>query len=384
MTTVPHLQGDVAAGFEGVRDAFAANFAEQGEIGAAVAAWVDGRPVVSLWGGVADPTTGRPWDRDTVVVVFSMTKGLTATAVHHLAERGGIDLDAPVCTYWPAFAANGKDTVTVRMLLAHQAGLPVVEGAFTLDEALSWDPVVTALAAQTPVWEPGAAHGYHVRTFGWLVGEVFRRASGRTVGCYVADELTGPLGCDWWLGLPAEHEPRVARLVPPPPQFQELLDSLGDLLFTRAMSTPANLFRYDEMWNDRRIRAVELPSSNSITNAASVARFYAALLGPVDGVQLLAPDTVAAATRVQSDGPDLVLLIDSRFATGYMLGRMLASPAGPRAFGHTGAGGSTAFVDPDRGLAFAYTTNTMRFDTQHDVRSERLARALYDAVPRGC
>lgn len=210
MTTI---NGVVAAGFEPVREAFAANFARHGDIGAAVCVYQDGRPVVDLWGGTADADTGRPWTRDTLQLVYSATKGATASAAHLLAQRGALDLDAPVATYWPEFAANGKADIPVRWLLSHQAGVVALDQPVPLAEALAWQPMVAALAAQRPQWTPGTAHGYHGRTWGWLVGEVIRRVSGRTPGRFFADEIAAPLGLDFFIGLPTSERDRVSRMV---------------------------------------------------------------------------------------------------------------------------------------------------------------------------
>ena len=375
-----HTGGNVAPGYEGVRDAFVDNFLVSHDVGASVAAWAHGRPVVSLWGGTADQLDARPWTADTIVTVFSMTKALTTTALLHLSERGGIELDAPVARWWPEFEANGKGAITVRMLLSHRAGLPAVEGTFTLDEALSWDPIVTALAAQAPRWKPDTSFGYHLRTFGWLVGEVFRRAAGCTVGQYARAHIAGPLGLDWHLPLPEEHEPRVARLVMPPAAYFDFMASLpADLLLVEAGGTPSGLFRYDDMWNTRALRAVELPSSNSVTNAAAVAKFYAALLQPIDGVRLLQDETVADATIVRSSGADQVLMSEMVYGTGYTLAPSLPAAVGAEAFGHGGAGGSIGFADPSAGLAFAYTQNKLVFALTADQRRERLVDALYES-----
>ncbi|MEU6179562.1 serine hydrolase domain-containing protein [Streptomyces coeruleorubidus] len=199
MTTI---HGEVTAGFEPVREAFAANFARHGDIGAAVCVYRDGRPVVDLWGGISDSDTGRLWSRDTLQLVYSATKGATATAAHLLVQRGLLDLDAPVAEYWPEFAANGKADLPVRWLLTHQAGLAALDRPVPLPEALAWEPMVAALAAQRPLWAPGTAHGYHGRTWGWLVGEVIRRVSGRTPGRFFAEEIAAPLGLDFFIGLP--------------------------------------------------------------------------------------------------------------------------------------------------------------------------------------
>ena len=375
------VDGWVDPGFEGVRDAFVANFAEHGEVGAAVCVYVDGRPVVDLWGGVADRRRERRWAEDTVVPVFSSTKGVTAVAASLAIERGLLDPDAPVASTWPEFAASGKEAITVRQVLSHQAGLPLVEGTFTLDEALSWDPVVEALAAQAPLWPPGEQHGYHMRTYGWLVGELLRRASGRSPGRFVRDEVAEPLGLAIWIGLPEEAEPRVAQVVPPQNSLRELLAPLGDtLLLARVFGNPSDLFDYDDMWNTRALHACELPSSNGIGDARSFARLYASLVGDgVGGRRLLRPETVDAATVEQVRGTDAVLGVETAFGLGFMLGASFGAANPPTCFGHAGAGGSLAFADPATGVAFGYVMNDLRFDTG-DPRSEGLVRAVLAAV----
>jgi len=375
------VDGWVDPGFEGVRDAFVANFAEHGEVGAAVCVYVDGRPVVDLWGGVADRRRERRWAEDTVVPVFSSTKGVTAVAASLAIERGLLDPDAPVASTWPEFAASGKEAITVRQVLSHQAGLPLVEGRFTLDEALSWDPVVEALAAQAPLWPPGEQHGHHMRTYGWLVGELLRRASGRSPGRFVRDEVAEPLGLAIWIGLPEEAEPRVAQVVPPQNSLRELLAPLGDtLLLARVFGNPSDLFDYDDMWNTRALHACELPSSNGIGDARSFARLYASLVGDgVGGRRLLRPETVDAATVEQVRGTDAVLGVETAFGLGFMLGASFGAANPPTCFGHAGAGGSLAFADPATGVAFGYVMNDLRFDTG-DPRSEGLVRAVLAAV----
>jgi len=375
------IGGWVESSFEPVLDAFAANFDERAEVGAAVCVYVDGEPVVDLWGGVADATTGRPWSPDTVVLVYSSTKGVTSACANRLIEQGLIDPAAPVATYWPEFAANGKAGITVAQLMSHQAGLPMVDGDFTLDEALAWDPMVQALAAQAPIWEPGTQHGYHMRTFGWLVGELVRRTSGRTVGAYLRDEIAAPLGLDFWIGLPEAIEARVARLVPPEHDLGALLEQLGgELLLARVFSNPAGLFGCNDMWNTRALHEAELPSSNGIGDARSLARLYASCIGAVDGVRTLQPETVAAATVEQACGKDAVLMIDSCFGLGFMLGSSFGAANRASAFGHAGAGGSLAFADPDARLGFGYVMNDLRFDPAGDPRSEELVRAAYRGI----
>ncbi|WP_330340151.1 serine hydrolase domain-containing protein [Streptomyces sp. NBC_00557] len=384
------IDGEVAAGFEPVREAFAANFSQHGDIGAAVCVYQYGRPVVDLWGGVAAPETGRAWTRDTLQLVYSATKGATATAAHMLAERGALDLDAPVAKYWPEFAANGKADIPVRWLLSHQAGLIALDEPVPLNEALSWAPMAAALAAQRPLWTPGTAHGYHGRTWGWLVGEVIRRVSGRTPGRFFADEIAVPLGLDFFIGLPADDRDRVSRMVYKRPDV--------DLTTVPVESIPEELRELVAAWRDPNsfsnrayavtdpaeidfdspeVQAAELPGSNGIGTARGLARMYAALIGEVDGMRLLSPETVASATKEQASGTDQVMVVPSRFSSGYMLPTEANPMTGPNAFGHTGRGGSLGFADPEHGVAFGYVMNHI-IGGPHDVR----ATLLVDAVRR--
>ncbi|MFH9816877.1 serine hydrolase domain-containing protein [Streptomyces sp. NPDC017230] len=389
MTTI---NGEVAPGFEPVCEAFAANFTQYGDIGAAVCVYWHGRPVVDLWSGVADPETGRPWAQDTLQLVYSATKGATATAAHMLAERGMLDLDAPVAKYWPEFAANGKADIPVRWLLSHQAGLVALDEALPLAEALAWHPMAAALAAQRPLWTPGTAHGYHGRTWGWLVGEVIRRVSGRSPGRFFADEIAGPLALDFFIGLPASERSRVSRMVYRRPAV--------DLTTVPAESLPEELREQVDAWRDPssfsnrafavtdpaaidfdspEVQAAELPSSNGIGTAGALARMYAALIGEVDGVRLLAPGALASATKEQASGQDQVMVIPSRFSTGFMLPTGSNPMTGPNAFGHTGRGGSLGFADPEHGIAFGYVTNHIMSGSD-DVRAAALTEAVRNSL----
>lgn len=389
MTTI---YGEVAAGFEPVREAFVANFSQHGDIGAAVCVYQYGRPVVDLWGGVADPETGRPWTRDTLQLVYSATKGATATAAHMLAERGALDLDAPVAKYWPEFAANGKAEIPVRQLLSHQAGLITFDRPVPLKEALAWHPMVAALAAQRPLWTPGTAHGYHGRTWGWLVGEVIRRVSGRMPGRFFADEIAAPLGLDFFIGLPADQRDRVSRMVYQRPTV--------DLTTVPAEAVPEELREQVAAWRDPQsfsnrayavtdpaeidfdspeVQAAELPASNGIGTAHALARMYAALIGEVDGVRLVAPETLKSATKEQASGKDQVMLIPSRFSTGYMLLTETNPMTGQNAFGHTGRGGSLGFADPEHGIAFGYVMNNVIGGD--DARAKSLVNAVQRSLP---
>ncbi|MFM8303479.1 MAG: serine hydrolase domain-containing protein [Actinomycetota bacterium] len=386
--TSPAVHGGADAGWGAVADAFARNFAEHGDVGAACAVYVDGAPVVDLWGGLADRDTVRAWDRDTLGITFSTTKGITAIVCNRLIEQGRLDPDAPVAVYWPEFAANGKERVTVGDVLSHRAGLAHCEGAFTLDEVMAVTPVVQALAAQAPIWEPGTAHGYHARTYGWLTGEIVRRVTSTSLGAWFAAELAAPLGLDFHIGLPEALESRVARLYPPlaDAELAALVDAaMSDpaTLMGRVMSGPSGLFRYDDMWNTRALHATEMPSSNGIGDARSLARCYAACVGevvtPAGGFRALADATVDRATTLRSEGTDLVLGMPTAFGLGFTGPAMLPPGVGPRAFGHAGAGGSLGFADRDARIGFGYVMNQMQLGMTGDARTAGLVRAVYDA-----
>jgi CubicO group peptidase (beta-lactamase class C family) len=378
---VAEVHGWVEPGFEAVREAFAANFDRRADVGAACSVYRRGRAVADLWGGLADRTAGRAWAEDTLALVFSATKGVTAICVNRLAERGELDLDAPIARVWPEFAARGKERITPRDVLCHRAGLAAVDGELTLAEVLAWDPVVASIAAQAPQWEPGTAHGYHARSFGWILGELVRRTTGRSLGHWLADEVAKPLGLELWIGLPASRLRRAARIVPPAGGSDRVAELLGSSSLTaRVMNGPADLFRYDEMWNRADLLAAEMPSSNGVADARSLARLYAAAIGPVDGVRLLAPATVAAASVPHSEGPDRVILLPSRFGLGFALPPFLGPACGPASFGHPGAGGSLAFADPEAEIAFAYVMNEMRFGLEPDLRSADLVAAVYASL----
>ena len=389
--TVTTISGHAEEGWGRVADAFRANFEEQDELGAACTVYRDGRPVVDLWGGVADARSGRPWDEQTVTCVFSTTKGVTAILAHMLVERGLLDLDAPATTYWPELGAEGKDSILVRWLLSHQAGLPYVDEALTLEELCSWEPVVHALERQKPAWEPGTQHAYHALTYGWLVGEVIRRITGKTPGRFFAEEVARPLGLRAWIGLPDEERPNVAHLEPAPklPEpLQSVLDQfLGpDSLFARSVefggALPVDLVTPEGGFNDPVLWAGELPAGNMLSDARSLARTYAATVTDVDGVRLLHPDTVAAATVVQTAEsrpfglPPGFEEFGIQKSLGFDPPNPISPMLGPTSFGHGGAGGSLAFADPEHGVGFAYVMNQMKTEIPGPPRN----RFLVDAV----
>ncbi len=357
------IRGECDPHFRDVRDAFAATFTSGREVGASFAATVDGRMVVDLWGGHADKARTRPWERDTIVNVFSTTKAMTALAAHVLVDRGLVDLDAPVARYWPEFAAGGKETLPVRHLLTHQAGLAALRDRLPVEALYDWTRMTTTLAAETPWWEPGSASGYHAVTFGFLVGEVVRRVAGMTPGTFFREEIARPLGADFHIGLAPREDPRVAEMIAPS------LDEVAaagpaaaidpESLLGKVMGNPPVS---PGVANRPAWRRADIPAANGHGNARSVARVLAALAcgGTLDGVRLLAPATVAKAIEQQWYGRDLVLGFPMRWGLGFML----ASPTlplgpSPRAFGHGGWGGSLGIADPDARVSWAYVMNKM-------------------------
>lgn len=400
------LQGHVEQGWGKVADAFRANFdGEPGEVGAACCVYVGGRPVVDVWGGLADSDAKRPWQKDTIIQVASTTKGATAICAHMLAARGELDLDAPVVKYWPEFGANGKEKIPVRWLLSHQVGLPVIDSTLTFEEALAWDPVIRALEAQKPLWQPGTEHVYHSMTFGHLVGEIVRRISGKSLGKFFADEVAGPLGLNAWIGLPEEQERKMARVQYAKPfTLEEMtagmiettgLDAQTVTAWINAVWGPGSvqaragefggaLKNFTEYHTLRAWHAAEIPAANMITDARSVARMYAATVSDVDGVRLLDPATLERAIEVQTaktrmHGLPPGLDIPANRSFNMSLGFWRACPpmplVGPRSFGHPGSGGSVGFGDPDAEVGFGYVMNLWSFRI-----GEPRARSLIAAV----
>lgn len=361
------IHGTTEPRFQAVRDAFAANFRDHAEVGAALCVYHRGRCVVDLWGGIADLSTGTPWAEDTLQYVFSTTKGFTATCAHLLVQRVDLDLDAPVADYWPEFAAAGKQHIPVRWLLSHRAGLPALDAPIPLADALAWHPMTTVLAAQRPLWVPGSTHGYHTETFGWLIGEVIRRITGRTPGTFFAEDIATPLGLDAYIGLPPAHAHRVSRLIEPPAASHT--DSPARRRAS-AITTP----RIDP--NDPHVHAAEIPSSNGITTARALARFYNALIDPTEGYPLLTPATLAAAATVQSDALDQTLGVHTRFGLGYALPSTTFPLFGADSFGHGGRGGSLGAAHPPTRTTVGYVMNHMHTGLTTDHRFTNLATAI--------
>ena len=378
------IDGHCDLRFTAVREKFFANFTGRGDVGAAVCVYVDGVPVVDCWGGHADAARTRPFGPDTIVSVASTTKGMVALCAHMLAERGKLDLDAPVARYWPEFAAAGKQDIPVRWLLSHRAGLPAIRRALPAGALFDWTAMTAALAETAPWWTPGERHGYHAVTYGHLVGEVIRRVDGRSVGAFLRDEVTGPLRADFFIGVPEEADGRAAEVLPPPPPGEP---TIWDTLLADPESVSGRTFlnppRPLGLVNTRAWRAAEIPGANGHTSARGVARAYAALArgGELDGVRLLAPATIEGAIAEQSRGRDAVLTLPTRFATGFMLGMpggIFNCGPGRRTFGHPGHGGSIGFADPDARVGFGYVTN--QYVTSTATHPDRRVPSLVDAV----
>lgn len=381
------IEGTCDRRFEAVRETFAKNFSTFGETGAAVALTLDGRPVVDLWAGHTDVARTQLWKRDAIVNVYSTTKGMTAICAHRLVDQGRLDLDAPVARYWPEFAQSGKAQLPVRYLLSHRAGLPAVRKPLHPTALYDWDTMTAALAAQEPWWEPGTKHGYHVLTYGWLVGEVVRRISRKSLGTFFRDEVARPLGVDFHIGLGAAEDARTVPLIPPPPPTPEQIT-----LFTEILKDPESMLAkafinpplVPEAANSREWRAAEIPAANGHTNARALARVYGALAcgGECDGVRVLSRATIDRALTEQSDGPDALLPMYTRFGLGFMLSTPHEKMGpNPRSFGHGGMGGSMAFADPDARLGFGYTMNEMHVGLWLiDPRAVALIAAVYASV----
>lgn len=390
----PPISGSCNERFAAVRAEFERNFDERGEVGASLHVLVDGEPVVDLWGGTAD-RDGTPWAEDTLTVVFSCTKGATALCAHLLIDRGELDLDAPVAEYWPEFATNGKESATVRMMLNHSVGVPAISERLEPGTCIDWDRMCWYLENQEPWWEPGTSHGYHMLTFGWTVGELVRRVSGRSLGTFFAEEIAGPLDSEFYIGLPESAADRVGKVISPSVNRDELSE------FTRTLlADPESLPRLAWMnsggfeANDPAVHRAEIGAGGGITNAKGLARLYKPLaagggVGDVGG-GLFSADAVARMGEVSvSSGRDNTLLIPTRFGLGFMksmdnrrrvTGDRDSAILSSAAFGHVGAGGSIGFADPDANMAFGYTMNRMGPGVLLNERGQSLVDATYRAL----
>jgi CubicO group peptidase (beta-lactamase class C family) len=398
MTIPPDLiGGDVDEGYGAVADAFRRNLAGGTEVGAAVAVYRDGRKVVDLWGGYRNGNTRAPWERDTIVTVFSTTKGVAALTVAVAASRGLIDYDAKVADYWPEFAQAGKGAITVRQLLGHQAGLPVIKPPLTLADVADPEKLSKRIAAQAPLWPPGTRHGYHAITLGWYESELIRHADpqGRTLGRYFAEEIAAPLDLDFYIGLPASVDRNRVALIDPfakrdallnlhtlPPRLAASFANPFSLV-ARATTVTADVKEPDAM-NREELRVLEMPGMNGMGTARSVAKLYgsAATGGSELGLSPAVRDALEGPAVPPTMGVrDKVMHFDTSYSLG--LGKPMSTfvfGSSDRAYGWPGAGGSFGFADPDTGIGFGYVMNNMRFAMLDDPRHVALRQALFRDV----
>ncbi len=371
------ISGTCDERFSAVRDALAANLDDGLDVGASAAVMVDGEVVVDIWGGFADEARTVAWGRDTITNVWSTTKTMTALCALILADRGEIDLHAPVARYWPEFAAAGKDRVEVRHLLGHTAGLSGWQEPMTIEDLYDWERCTSLLAAQAPWWEPGTASGYHAITQGYLVGEVVRRVTGQSLGAFFADELAGPLGADFHIGLAPAEFPRVANVIPPPPLDVEI-DPAS--VAWRTLSNPP--LSAEASWTEGWRRA-EIPAANGHGNARSVAAVQAVLAcgGEIGNRRFLSAAGCEAVFEEQAHGTDLVLGVPLRLGIGFGLNSSeLPISPNPRACFWGGWGGSLVIIDLDARMVVAYMMNRMGEGTLGDLRGAGIAMAAFGAL----
>jgi CubicO group peptidase (beta-lactamase class C family) len=393
MTAPVPVHGHCDPKFAAVRTLFEQSFADGTEIGASICFVLDGEAVIDLWGGHLERERRNEWGPDTLVNVYSTTKGMTALCAHMLIERGQLELDQPVAKYWPEFAAAGKQSIPVRWLLSHQAGLAAVRTPISAEQLFGWDPFVEALAAQEPWWTPGERHGYHALTFGHLVGELIRRISGQSVGSFFRENVAQPLGADFHIGLSPEHFSRTSdlhgELLPSNVDPKDVPGPIGE--FFRDMRDPTTLAGAafgnpslgQGMVNSPGWRQAEIPAANGHGTARALARIYGALArgGELDGVRLLEPASVELARSEQAFGEDAVLRFPIRYGLGFMLTQdMMPFSPNPNAFGHPGAGGSIGMADPDAKLGFGYTMNQMHMGIAGAAGAFQMLGAFFRAL----
>lgn len=379
MTNQIEIHGFCDERFASVKDVFAQNFENGLEIGASMALTIDGEYVIDLWAGHSDLAKTRPWEKDTIVNVYSTTKIMTALCALMLVDQGLLDVEAPVADYWPEFAQNGKDKLPVKYLFSHSAGLSGLDLPMKKDELYDWDLVCERLAAQKPLWEPGTANGYHAVTFGHLLGELVRRITGKSLGTYFKEKVADKLDADFYIGLPAEHDDRVAQLSPPEMIRPQAVDP--EAVVTRTWRS----FVLDARDSETRAwRAAEIPASNGHGNARSVARVGSLLAcgGELDGHKIISKPTLEKAIEEQIYGIDLVLGMPLRFGLGWGLAsEHLPFPA--NTFYWSGWGGSTCIMNMDTKSCFSYAMNNMVQSLTGDPRTMSLGAAIFPLLNKG-
>ncbi len=375
------IEGLVTDGFAGVAEVLADNLASGADLGASVAVTLAGEMVVDVWGGWADPDKTKPWVEDTITNVWSTTKTMLALSALACVEQGKLDVFAPVAQYWPEFGANGKEAITVAELMSHTSGVSGWDQPVVVDDIYDWERSTAMLAAQAPWWEPGAASGYHALNQGHLVGEVVRRVTGQSIGSFFATHIAQPLGADFHIGLPAEHDHRVSPVVPPPPLPIDPAAMDPDSPAVKTFTGPAPAA--EEAWTEAWRRA-EIPAANGHGNARSVARIQAVVAngGEIDGVKILSPDVIDLIFQEQANGVDQVLGVPIRFGIGYGLADPVAVPWLPqRKICYWGGwGGSVIVVDVERQMTVAYMMNRMEAGLVGDTRGEAIVQAAFAAT----
>jgi CubicO group peptidase (beta-lactamase class C family) len=373
------VQGMTHDRFAAVREVFEGNLARGEDLGASFCATVEGETVVDLWGGWADPGKSRPWSRDTIVNVYSTTKTMTALTALLLADRGDLDFDTPVARYWPEFAAGGKAGVKVSHLMSHSAGLSGWKEPITKADLYDWEKMTSLLAAQAPFWEPGTAPGYHALTQGYLVGEVVRRITGKSLGAVFRSEIAEPLGADFWIGLPASEDHRVAELIPPPPGTSQA-EVRNQTEVQRNMANNPGIDVAET--RTRAWRGAEIPAAGGTGNARSVAEIHTILAngGVARGRRFMSEAGCRKALELQIEGEDLVLAGPARFGLGFGLAGGAVPLPNPNSMYWGGYGGSLIIIDMDARTTFAYAMNRMAGTTQGDTRAFGLAMAMWQAM----
>ena len=384
MTNKIEIHGYYEEQFESVKEAFAKNFMEGLDLGASLAATIDGKFVIDLWAGYADAAQTQPWEQDTIVNVYSTTKVMTALCVLMLVDKGLIDLDAPVAKYWPEFAQAGKERLPVRFLLSHTSGLAGFDEIVEPKTLCDWDRIINMLAAQKPWWEPGTKNGYHSASFGFLLGELVRRVTGKSIGTFFRDEVAIPLKADFYIGLPKEHDSRVADLIPPIPIDPSLLGEIDlQSIPVKVLGNPALDDKLVAESLTREWRGAEIPASNGHGNARSIARIASVLAcdGEIDGLRLLSSEIIEKAIEEQSYDTDLVFTFPVRYGLGFgLVSKDRPISPNPRAFYWGGWGGSHVTMDLDAKLSWAFAMNKMMVTLMGDPRTERIRKTLYETL----
>lgn len=391
MSAELNIDGSFDPEFSDVADAFAQNFETRNELGASVCVYRHGQKVVDLWGGFADPSTNAPWQQDTIGIVYSCTKAMTALCAHLLIDRGQLNLHAPVGDYWPEYACNGKENTTVLMLLNHSAGMAAFRTPLKEGGMLDWDYLVDIMADEEPWWPPGTRNGYHMLSFGWTVGELVRRVSGKSLGEFFKSEIADPLGADFSIGLPESEDNRVAPIEFYRPQPGDALSPFTKALIADENSLQAKCFKNNGRlnYNASETHRAMIGGAGGISNARGMAKIFSNL-SPSAAEPLLSPARIQAMGHVSvATQEDATLLIPTRFGQGFMCsmdnrhiigGQDCSFIIGRNAFGHVGAGGSCVFFDPDCDLVFAYSMNRMGAGILLNSRGQSLIDAAYESI----